>query len=624
MKNSFSISELEKVEENLKNERKISMPSSTFGILRRQLAKNLGEDRIQDVLFHFGYEMGAADGVLAKNSNQTLEELVKYGPLLHIKNGHISGVQHDCDVKLNEDGKVISITGQGVWFESYEAREHLKWLGKSDKNVCHTLLGYASGYMSTIFEEKMIAKELTCVGKGDANCSWVIKTQKQWQMEMQDESTFLSQIPIVEELRFTYDQLLEREKLITGILDFQKLLTAEIVNGHDLQHIVDVANEQLRIPIIVKGTKTDSVTYAGLSERRFIQLEEDLSTHIKGDLFDQMIFKKGSKVVSPKPKQIKASKHQRLISPIFVEKELIGWCALILEHREIEEHDKLFLDRLTSTVSILLLNDKTRFESFARMKGNFFEQILTGGFTEKELIKRGAFSNINLSKPYYIAVVQFQGTLLSIEEDYNLQEALHEASFLYFNSKKKNVLVGQREGKVTLFITEDCIEHSIEDELSRFYQHLTEQFGQKQIKIGVSNCHDNINEALQCYQEANIALKLTLKKQVASYLSLGVIGVLMDHNNLEMIKAIAKKELKSLYNTDQQKSVELLKTLYVFLSNGGNLEQTKSDLVLSMSGLRHRIQKIESILEKDLRNPEETYELLLIIKALIISDELHF
>ncbi len=97
----------------------------------------------------------------------------------------------------------------------------------------------------------------------------------------------------------------------------------------------------------------------------------------------------------------------------------------------------------------------------------------------------------------------------------------------------------------------------------------------------------------------------------------------MDHNNLEMIKAIAKKELKSLYNTDQQKSVELLKTLYVFLSNGGNLEQTKSDLVLSMSGLRHRIQKIESILQKDLRNPEETYELLLIIKALIISDELH-
>ena len=34
-----------------------------------------------------------------------------------------------------------------------------------------------------------------------------------------------------------------------------------------------------------------------------------------------------------------------------------------------------------------------------------------------------------------------------------------------------------------------------------------------------------------------------------------------------------------------------MKTLYVFLSNGGKLEQTMGDLALSMSGLRHRIEE---------------------------------
>ena len=47
-----------------------------------------------------------------------------------------------------------------------------------------------------------------------------------------------------------------------------------------------------------------------------------------------------------------------------------------------------------------------------------------------------------------------------------------------------------------------------------------------------------------------------------------------------------------------------------------------SDLSLSMSGLRHRVSRIEGLLEKDLRDPNETHQLLLIIKSLIAIGEL--
>ncbi|HBI03969.1 MAG TPA: PucR family transcriptional regulator, partial [Paenibacillaceae bacterium] len=65
-----------------------------------------------------------------------------------------------------------------------------------------------------------------------------------------------------------------------------------------------------------------------------------------------------------------------------------------------------------------------------------------------------------------------------------------------------------------------------------------------------------------------------------------------------------------------------LKTLYIYLLNGGKLEQTMSDLSLSMSGLRHRIKKIESLLEKDLRDSRVTHQLLLILESLIALGEL--
>ncbi len=42
--------------------------------------------------------------------------------------------------------------------------------------------------------------------------------------------------------------------------------------------------------------------------------------------------------------------------------------------------------------------------------------------------------------------------------------------------------------------------------------------------------------------------------------------------------------------------VDLLNTLYVYLQNGGNLEQTADQLALSVSGLRYRMSKVDSLL----------------------------
>ncbi len=56
--------------------------------------------------------------------------------------------------------------------------------------------------------------------------------------------------------------------------------------------------------------------------------------------------------------------------------------------------------------------------------------------------------------------------------------------------------------------------------------------------------------------------------------------------------------------------------------NGGNLEQTAADLSLSVSGLRYRIHKIETLLDQELRDPVGNFHLLLAIQALMIMGEL--
>ena len=103
-------------------------------------------------------------------------------------------------------------------------------------------------------------------------------------------------------------------------------------------------------------------------------------------------------------KTIKTDKQEKLISPIFVEKKLLGYCSFLYmdgkSHNE--EKDYLILDRFANAISLVLLNEKTRFESFERMKGNFLEQILQAQIPPYEIIQRGKFANLDLDKPYYV------------------------------------------------------------------------------------------------------------------------------------------------------------------------------------------------------------------------------
>jgi len=619
----FTISEESYIQNSVLRERRILTSSSAFGILRQELARNIGIERIKAFLLHFGWEMGVNDAKEAMKKGMTLDELIKYGPILHIENGHIRGIKHDCTVKYDEDGNVISVVGTGVWIDSYEAEEHVKRIGLAKEPVCYTLIGYASGYMSIVCGQPLHAKELTCVGRGDSECSWVVKTQKQWESEGYENLSSYDEKPIVEELEFTYEQLLEQQEFVTKLATFQKKLTEEISNGSDLQTIADMVYNTVQLPVIVEDIDLQTVTYAGLSKEKYMELKADMEENISADTLQR----RDKQQLPFRKKVARTTMQERLVTPITVQKEVMGYCAFIYDDMKNHNHkeDYLFLDRFANAVSLILLNEKTKFESFERMKGNFLDQILDGQLPVSEIIKRGKYTRLDLSQPYYVVVMDYKKKEMSIEEEFSLQEHLFETTFRYFNDKKHDLLVGHREGKIILLIMRDNIKKpSTHDLIKEFNGYLIEKYPKGEFKFGISNESHKIENALKYYEEAVIASRLSTKKSIVPFHSLGIVGVLINSKNISGIKVIAEQELGSIYNTKDPKAVELLKTLYVFLLNGGKLEQTMNDLSLSLSGLRHRIKRIESLLEKDLRDPNEMHQLLLVIKSLIALGDLTF
>ncbi len=328
------------------NERKILASASAFGILRQQLVEYIGIDRIKGFMFHFGWGMGVADAKEAMKTDSSLEYLIKQGPIFHITNGHISGMNHNCEVKLDEQQNIVSINGKGIWVDSYEAAQHVKLHGISKVPVCHTLTGYASGYMSTVSGQSLLAKELTCVGKGDSACSWEVKPQKEWKSGLQDDLDSYNEMPIVKELEYTYEQLLEQQNFVTRLASFQKKLTEEVSNGSNLQEIANLVYDIVTIPIMIEDIDHRTISYSGLPEEKYLELKADMETYFQENTAKDFFQRKEKQKLPFRKKTIKTSNQERLITPILVQKELIGYCEFIYEDVEKESHeDDIFVFR---------------------------------------------------------------------------------------------------------------------------------------------------------------------------------------------------------------------------------------------------------------------------------------
>ncbi|WP_233504820.1 PucR family transcriptional regulator [Parageobacillus thermoglucosidasius] len=310
-----------------------------------------------------------------------------------------------------------------------------------------------------------------------------------------------------------------------------------------------------------------------------------------------------------------------------MQNKIVGYCSFI--YHDLDQFNAsispMILERLASVSSVCLLNEKTKLESYERMKGFFLEEIINAGQQGNyhDLIMKAGLIGVDLSKPFYICVLDCRFQEDDLSKELEMQKEILSFLTAYGNEQKQNMLIGQRAKHLILLVTEDQVEKAgIQPWLSKMVDLLSSQFSSVKFYGGISSKVNNVSYAGDAYKEALTSVRVASKhQQIISFESLGVVGVLINEKNEQEVKKIAKACLGNL-KLDDPKNIELLRTLYIFLVNGGNLEQTAADLALSISGLRYRVSKIESILQQELRNPMIHHQLLLSIQSLMMIGEI--
>ncbi|WP_227937782.1 V4R domain-containing protein [Alkalihalobacillus deserti] len=598
--------------------KKILSTSAGFGLLRKGLIENLGNKRAKGFLLRYGWNLGVSVAEEAMKKSSSLDFLIKQASVLHLNTGHIGDIESERMIEMDDFGNVKSVMAKGKWIDSFEAQEHLKNHGKADSPVCHTLTGYSSGYMTTILKTNVVIKETACIGKGDSECRFEMKRLEDWGNEIEDEMALYHETNIIEELNDTYEQLLEQRNYIEKVAKFHTKLTESISNGSNLQDIADITFKLLEIPVSVEDLSFQKIVYSGIKEEEYIELNKDIRHYLKKHLYkNHKHFPLFHETV-----RLKTGYQDRIITPIYVQKKIIGYCTFFQykDLSSISENDVMFIERTANAASLYLLNEKTSFEAIEKMKGYFLEQILKGQYTSKEeIISRGRYMGFEFEDPFYIAAIDFSQNEKAERTNSDDYDQFLETIVKYLDIKGYKVLIGQYEGHIIMLLPET------ENTLSTFkkiFNHMETSFQNYQLRVGISDQAEEIESILEHLEEALIALRMSTGKKIINFKELGIVGVLINSKNISGIKKIAKQELGPLYNLGETKKKELLKTLYVFLVNGGKLHQTMDDLSLSMSGLTYRVNKLEKMINKDLRDPIQSYQLLLILDSLIALGEL--
>ncbi len=131
------------------------------------------------------------------------------------------------------------------------------------------------------------------------------------------------------------------------------------------------------------------------------------------------------------------------------------------------------------------------------------------------------------------------------------------------------------------------------------------------ITLGVSSLCKGIGSFRNGYEEANksigIAHSRVVKSNVITFDELGSLGIILHAKNAQELESFAMRLLKDLLAYDKEKDAELLKTLYLFLENQGNIHQTSREMMISIGAIRYRLKRIQEISGIDLTRAKDFF-----------------
>lgn len=552
------------------NEKRMILTSTeAMGFLRRDLIRTLGVERAKSLLLRYGWANGynAARSIKKAFPWRTKEELILAGPALHTLAGPVM-VETD-EIRVDNH----SFYMRGSWFYSYEYEEHVKHFNFSDEGVCWTLIGFIKGYLTCVYDKDIIVYEETCKGKQDHQCTFVACSLNLCPPQHLDSSRYFDKECLVSEFDSMYQQLEQTQLAIQRADLLGKKMTNALLEEKNLSFLLQYVSEELGFSV--------------LAERNM--LRKPFETYFIDEFHEKIYdsYSRGEQL--PEGGFIE-------VFPIKSEKAYYGKLVLI-GHGRLKDTERCIAERSIMSFLWYFNTQHKVVESTWKKKIDLFEQLLDHQINLSETNVDTSIFDIDITRRNRVIVIQSD---------------IEDAYALYLSVEKLLVSDVFMKDQCVVILTLDEDERTNEM-ATQLLTHLMELFPDNKIYLGIGRQSESLSTFIASYEEAfklsNFLVHCSSKKcQIAHYEQLKHVLLFLKTADPAQLFTYYNQVIGKLIDYDKRNDAQLILTLQTFFDFNGNINKTAQQLNLSIPGLRYRMEKIESLIDADLKSGDGRFQ----------------
>lgn len=169
-------------------QRMLLMHGFSVAALRHEVIERLGQDKAREIFTRLGYQQGTADAQHLRNAEgDELTRILALGPRLREIEGF---VRNQAVERMQFNTETGEFWGDYYWQSSWEAEAHMAHYGVVAGSACWMMIGYASGFTTTIMGRPILWRETECVAAGATRCRVLGRPLEEWD-DIEDDLRFL-------------------------------------------------------------------------------------------------------------------------------------------------------------------------------------------------------------------------------------------------------------------------------------------------------------------------------------------------------------------------------------------------------------------------------------------------
>jgi purine catabolism regulator len=380
-------------------------------------------------------------------------------------------------------------------------------------------------------------------------------------------------------------------------------LLAVVIRGGGWQELADEASRLLEYPVLILDASLEVLAAsAGLPVP-----VADLEARLGLDGMRQRVTGIGG---GQKPFRLQDEGLPALFAlPIVSSHRRLGYVCVLTEAENLSDNEVLILEHSVTIAALEMAQDRVRFETEVRLKGDFVDDVVSGAEQASDsLLRRGAFLGCDLSQGatvILLGVDEFDGVvtkkgLEQAELDRRVELLFSHCSRLVASAEPSS-LVSLKSGHLVVFV---CGKSARDADALRRLTTAAQDLGKTVVDLSISAGIGGFSPAGQmdrCYNEALIALKVGRKLggpgSMLHFDQVGTYRLLLDvwERDPDEIRALYEETIGRVDRYDQANGTQLTATLVTFLRHNENLTATAAELFAHRHTIRYRLEKIAEI-----------------------------